>query len=485
MSRLIVASNRVVDLEKSVQSGGLAIALGDALHEGRSVWFGWDGTIVDDDSPAPGLRLAQQDNVRTATVPLTRRDHAEYYLGFSSKVLWPAFHYRLDLTSFDPAFLEGYRRVNRALAKVLSALIEPDDLIWIHDYHLIPLADELRALGAQQRIGFFLHIPFPAPEIFMAVPGHAWLAAALFAHDLIGFQTTADTANFIRFATEHAGAVQIGEDRLRLGNTETTVRTFPIGIDPEAVFASAHTSEAEAHIARLQRRSMANQFVIGVDRLDYTKGLPGRMKAFHRLLELHPEMLKMVTMMQIASPTRGGVEAYDDIRQELEGLSGSINGEFGDYDWTPVRYIHRAVPRETLAALFRGSHVGLITPLRDGMNLVAKEYVAAQDPADPGVLVLSRFAGAAEDLTDALQVNPYDVDEVAAALHQALTMPLEERQNRHARLIERVRTNTAEHWRATFLAALMGGNGFGSPVGAESGEEPGEHEDDDESEHVH
>ncbi|MFO1090862.1 MAG: trehalose-6-phosphate synthase [Hyphomicrobiales bacterium] len=452
MSRLIVASNRVVDLEKSVQSGGLATALGDALHEGRSVWFGWDGTIVDE--VGAGLRLAQQDNIRTATVPLTRKDHEEYYLGFSSKVLWPAFHYRLDLTVFDPAFLEGYKRVNRDLARVLAALIEPDDLLWVHDYHLIPLADELRTLRVNQRIGFFLHIPFPPPEIFMAVPDHAWLAGCFFAYDLVGFQTVTDTANFIRYATEQAGAELVCEDRLRLGNQSVTVKCVPIGIDPASVFESAHTADAEAHIARLQRRSMANLFVLGVDRLDYTKGLPTRMKAFRRLLELHPEMRKAVTMMQVASPTREGVEAYDDIRQELEGLSGSINGEQGDYDWTPVRYIHRAVPRETLAALFRGSHVGLVTPLRDGMNLVAKEYVAAQDDDDPGVLVLSRFAGAAEDLTDAVQVNPYDIDEVASGLHQALTMPRAERRERHRSLLERVRTNTAKSWRETFISAL-------------------------------
>jgi trehalose 6-phosphate synthase len=207
-------------------------------------------------------------------------------------------------------------------------------------------------------------------------------------------------------------------------------------------------------MARLQRRSMANMFVLGVDRLDYTKGLPGRMRAFKRLLELHPELLKRVTMMQISPPTREEVEAYTDIRQELEGLSGSINGEFGDFDWTPVRYIHRAIPRATLTALFRASQVGLVTPLRDGMNLVAKEYVASQDPADPGVLVLSKFAGAAEDLVEAITVNPYDANEVAEALHTALTMPAEERRERYEALIQRVRTNNVTRWREAFLEAL-------------------------------
>src|SRR5690606_21264302 len=218
---------------------------------------------------------------------------------------------------------------------------------------------------------------------------------------------------------ENLEAEIVDNDRVRAFGRTITARAFPIGIDPDSVFEMAHTPEADAHMARLQRRSMANMFVLGVDRLDYTKGLPGRMRAFRRLPELYPDLRKRVTMMQIAPPTREEVEAYPDIRQEPEGLSGSINGEFGDFDWTPVRYIHRAIPRATLAALFRASQVGLVTPLRDRMNLVAKEYIASQDPEDLGVLVLSKFAAAAEDLVEAIAVNPYDTDEVADALHTA------------------------------------------------------------------
>ncbi|MDX2159094.1 MAG: alpha,alpha-trehalose-phosphate synthase (UDP-forming) [Hyphomicrobiaceae bacterium] len=454
MSRLIVVSNRVADVEKAVQSGGLAVALGDALQQRRGVWFGWDGSTVDEDAPM-GMRLAQQGNMRTATVPLTRREYQEYYLGFSNKVLWPTFHYRLDLGQFETAYLEGYRRVNQRMAQQLCVLLEPDDLVWVHDYHLIPLAEELRSQGARQKIGFFLHIPFPPPDIFIAVPDHEWLARTLFSYDVVGFQTSGDASNFVRYVTEHCGAEAIGDDRVRCFGHTITARAFPIGIDVDAVYEMAHTSEAEAHIARLQRRSMANMFVLGVDRLDYTKGLPGRMKAFRRLLELHPEMRKAVTFMQIAPPTREEVEAYTDIRQELEGLSGAINGEFADFDWTPVRYIHRAIPRSTLAALFRGSQVGLVTPLRDGMNLVAKEYVASQDWDNPGALVLSKFAGAAEDLQEAILVNPYDTDEVCIGLHRGLTMPVEERRERYTALIARVRENDVTHWRQTFLNALQ------------------------------
>ena len=453
MSRLVVVSNRVADLSANVQSGGLAVALEDALREAHGVWFGWDGDIVDDVSPL-GIKLAQFDRVRTATVPLTQQEYDEYYLGFSNKVLWPAFHNRLDLGVFDHRFIEGYRRVNQRFAQQLAALLEPDDTIWIHDYQLMPLASELRGLGVSQRIGFFLHIPFPPPDIFLAITEHEWLARALFSSDVVGFQTAHDRSNFIRYVVEHADGVKLAGDRLRAYGRTIVVGHFPIGIDADAFRDMARTPEANAHIERLERKSMAASHIIGVDRLDYTKGLPDRLRAFRRLLEIYPENRKSVTLMQISPPTREDVEAYSDIREELEGLSGAINGAFGDFDWTPVRYIHRAIPRPTLAALFRGSSVGLVTPLRDGMNLVAKEYVAAQDDHDPGVLVLSRFAGAAEDLEEAVLVNPYDIDDVATAMQTALNMRLEERVERHAALLRRVQTRDVTAWRRAFLAAL-------------------------------
>ncbi|MCB1521773.1 MAG: trehalose-6-phosphate synthase [Hyphomicrobiaceae bacterium] len=453
MSRLIVVSNRVADLTKSVQSGGLAVALADALREHRGIWFGWDGTVVSDAAPI-GINLTQQHHVRTATVPLTQRDYDEYYVGFSNNVLWPSFHYRLDLGIIDAKSIDGYRRVNQRFAKALSALLEPDDVIWVHDYHLIPLAAELRALGMRQNIGFFLHIPFPPPDIFLAVPEPEWLARAMFSYDVIGFQTRTDTANFRRYMIEHNGATEIGAHQIAAFGRTTTVRDFPIGIDVDAFHEMAHTPKAVEQIERLNRRSMVSSQIVGVDRLDYSKGLPDRLRAFRLLLELYPENRKAVTLMQISPPTREDVAAYSEIRKELEGLSGAINGEFGDFDWTPVRYIHRAVPRDTLAALFRGSQVGLVTPLRDGMNLVAKEYVAAQDADDPGVLVLSRFAGAAEDLEEAILVNPYDNQEVAQSLQRALTMRQGERRERHKALIARVRQHDVRNWRETFLEAL-------------------------------
>lgn len=453
MSRLVVVSNRVVDLESGVQSGGLAVAVTSVLEETGGLWFGWDGNVVDDDTNR-ALNLTQHGRATVATLPLTRDEYENYYLGYSNKVLWPSFHYRLGLLDYQSVYFEGYRRVNAMMADHLAKLITPQDLVWIHDYHLIPLASELRARGVTARIGFFLHIPFPPPDVLSAVPDHAWLLETLFAYDVVGFQTSLDVSNFQRHALEHAGGVQDADGRMSAYGRTIVVKSFPIGIDVDAISAMAHTPEAHASIRLLAQRTLNRAQIIGVDRLDYTKGLPDRLKAFRRLLELYPEHRKQVILMQIAPPTREEVAAYVDIREELEGLSGNINGEFGDFDWTPVRYIHRAIPRDTLAALYRGSKAGLVTPLRDGMNLVAKEYVATQDTDDPGVLILSQFAGAAEDLEEALIVNPYDIDDVAGAMQRALTMPFAERIERHRALLDRVRTRDVKYWRDQFLTAL-------------------------------
>jgi trehalose 6-phosphate synthase len=455
MSRLVVVSNRVADLESGAQSGGLAVAVSSMLEETGGLWFGWDGNIVDDDTDRTP-NIVRHARATVATIPLSRSEYETYYLGYSNKVLWPSFHYRLGLLDYESTFVEGYRRVNAMIADHLAKLIHPSDLVWIHDYHLIPLAAELRARGIEARIGFFLHIPFPPPDVVVAVPDHAWLIETLFAYDVVGFQTSSDVTNFQRYVLEQAdGVLKAGGHISAFGRT-IIVRNFPIGIDADSVKAMAHTPEADVSIRLLATRTLNRAQIIGVDRLDYTKGLPDRFRAFRRLLELYPENLKRVILMQIAPPTREEVAAYVEIREELEGLSGNINGEFGDFDWTPLRYIHRSVPRDTLSALYRGSKAGLVTPLRDGMNLVAKEYVAAQDDDDPGVLILSRFAGAAEDLEEALIVNPYDTDDVATAMQRALKMPLRERIERHRALLERVRSRDVKHWREEFLTALSG-----------------------------
>jgi trehalose 6-phosphate synthase len=452
MSRLVVVSNRVANLSQASQSGGLAVALADALSEKGGLWFGWDGEVVKSGTRVPP-KICAQGAVETVTLPLTQKDYDEYYLGFSNSVLWPIFHYRLDLSEFTTRYLKGYRRVNSKFADALVPLLKPDDIVWVHDYHLIPLAAELRKRGQQQRIGFFLHIPFPPSDILAATPENEWLVRTLFSYDLVGFQTQTDLGNFERYVSEQKGKEPNGGHLKAFGRT-ILVGCYPIGIDVEAFAALARAPEANKQIDLLKRRTIAKSHIIGVDRLDYSKGLPDRLRAFRRLLELYPEHHKAVTLMQIAPPTREDVEAYADIREELESLTGAINGRFGDFDWTPLRYIHRNVPRQTLAALFRGSEVGLVTPLRDGMNLVAKEFVAAQDESDPGVLVLSKFAGAAEQLEEALIVNPYDIDEVAEALQLAITMPVKERKRRNKALLERVKRHDARHWQESFLSDL-------------------------------
>jgi trehalose 6-phosphate synthase len=453
MSRLVVVSNRVGNLDDEAQAGGLAVAVGAALRSTGGIWFGWSGNIADDNTPTP-VAMQESGGTTVATIDLTEREHEGYYLGFSNQVLWPVFHYRLDLAEFEANFLSTYRQVNERFAEALAPLLREGDVIWVHDYHLIPLGEALQGKRPHSAMGFFLHIPFPPPQVLAAIPNYETLVRALFFYDIVGFQTEADVDNFRQSVLKDFDGELLTDGRLRAFGRTLSVKAFPIGIDVEQFLSFANGEDAERIRRRLDRRTTAMRHVIGVDRLDYSKGIPQRLRAFQRLLELHPEYHRVVTLMQIAPPSREAVEAYADITTELEQLSGHINGRFAEFDWTPVRYIHRNVARRTLAALFRGSMVGLVTPLRDGMNLVAKEYVAAQDPADPGVLVLSRFAGAAEEMREAVIVNPYDTDGTARALHEALSMPLPWRQERHEALLERIKQGDVHIWAQQFLEAL-------------------------------
>ncbi|MFS8973533.1 alpha,alpha-trehalose-phosphate synthase (UDP-forming) [Cupriavidus necator] len=457
MPRLVAVSNRVAD-PRNVAAGGLAVALSEALRQTGGLWFGWSGKALETaqgGTPGEGdLHLQQAGNVTLATVDLSREDHDAYYLGYSNGVLWPVFHYRLDLADFDSNFLNGYRRVNQLFARKLAPLLEPDDVIWIHDYHLIPLASELRAIGCGQKIGFFLHVPLPPPLILAAIPQHEWLMRALFAYDLLGFQSHADVEHFSRYVQAEAQAEPMGEHRYRAFHRTVRAQAFPIGIDVDEFMELGRGDEAKETFEMMCAQYARRRLLLGIDRLDYSKGLPHRLKAFYRLLAEYPENRMSATLVQIAAPSRESVDAYVDLRSEMERLSGAINGEFGELDWMPVRYIHRTTARKRLPGLCRASRVALVTPLRDGMNLVAKEFIAAQDPEDPGVLVLSRFAGAAEQLREALLVNPYDTRATAQAIQQALHMPLAERQQRHQKLLERIRAQDVHWWSREFLRAL-------------------------------
>ncbi|HKX42750.1 MAG TPA: trehalose-6-phosphate synthase [Burkholderiaceae bacterium] len=450
MSRLIVVSNRVGDPRKAA-AGGLAVALGDALSGTDSVWFGWSGQIA----PSSGeLRQRQIGRMLVATIDLDQADHDGYYLGHSNQALWPSFHSRLDLAAFESGFIEAYERVNRLFARKLAPLLRPDDVIWVHDYHLIPLAEELRRIGCTQRIGFFLHIPLPAPSLLTAIPGHEKLMRSLFAYDLVGLQSRSDAEHFALYAADELQARPLGQDRFIAFGRELRVRAYPIGIDVNAFRSLLAQRESQETMQMLRQQYSKRRLLVGVDRLDYSKGLPQRFRAFRELLANYPENRMSATLIQVASPTRESVLAYEDIRHELEGLAGEINGTYGELDWMPIRYMHRTFARKRLPGLYRMAKVALVTPLRDGMNLVAKEYVAVQDEADPGVLVLSRFAGAAEQLREALLVNPYDVPGTAQAIQRALHMPLAERLERHAALLERIRREDAARWRRNFLDDL-------------------------------
>jgi trehalose 6-phosphate synthase len=449
--RLVVVSNRVADFNAKFQTGGLAVALGDALKASKGVWFGWSGDVADDAADA-APKVETISGLSVATIDLTPQEAEGYYYGFANRCLWPALHYRLDLAQSNEEHSEVYFDVNARFADALMPLIGPDDLIWVHDYHLIPLAEELRGRGCTSRIGFFLHTPFPSPEIFAAVPGQKRLGNALMVYDVVGFQTTSDRDNFRRYVTATLDGEQIHGDRIAAQGETTLASVFPIGIDAAAFRKLAENESAKGAI--LPDLGEGMKTIIGVDRLDYTKGLPERLRAFETLLEEFPEHRGKVRLVQIAPPTRETLPVYQQMREEVEGLVGRINGRFGDLRWTPVTYIHHGVAQDILTRLYRESAVGLVTPLRDGMNLVAKEYIAAQAPQDPGVLVLSRFAGAAEQLREALLINPHDVNELARALDLALTMPRQERWARHNRLWQRIETYDLANWRDSFIQSF-------------------------------
>jgi trehalose 6-phosphate synthase len=427
------------------------------MREMGGIWFGWSGHLTEGGA-APDtderIKIETVGNIKLVTVDLTRDEYETYYLGYANNVLWPVFHYRLDLAKFDEQYTEGYRRVNRKFAQALSAVLEPGDIVWVHDYHLIPLATELRAMGCNNAIGFFLHIPLPPPLVIAAIPEHAWLVRTLFAYDLIGFQTETDVTHFTRYLEVETDAEHLPDGRFHAFGRTARVGAFPIGIDLDEFSKLARSREGIDMFERMRDEYSRRQLLIGIDRLDYSKGLPQRLHAFRRLLECHEENLGLATLIQIAAPSREALDAYDDLRCEMDSLCGAINSDFGELDWMPVRYIHRSVARKRLPGLYRASRVALVTPLRDGMNLVAKEFLAAQDPADPGVLVLSRFAGAAEQLKEAVLVNPYDTNEMAEAIQRALTMPLQERVTRHAALMATIRSYDVHWWRRRFLAEL-------------------------------
>jgi trehalose 6-phosphate synthase len=455
MSRLVVISNRVAKIEEGRStSGGLAVGVLDALRESGGVWFGWDGDIVSRRPREPNIQ--QIDNLTYATLGLVRDDVEHYYNGFSNRVLWPLLHSRADLMKFSRKDRSGYHRVNAWFAEKLLPLLKSDDLVWTHDYHLIPQGEELRRRGVRHRLGFFLHTPFPACDVLAALPGHMDLLQSLCAYDLVGFQTANDLTAFQDAIVRRARGKVLPDGQVSAFGRKLRADVFPIGVDTETIATLAPAALNSRTVARLAQSVPDRQLIVGVDRLDYSKGLMRRFEAYARFLERCPEYRGHITYLQIAPPTRTGVAEYQELRRRLGALAGDIAGRFSDPDWTPIRYLNRSFTRQSLIGFFRLSRIGLVTPLRDGMNLVAKEYVAAQNPDDPGVLVLSRFAGAAQELEDALLVNPYDPDEIADALKEGMRMSVAERRWRWKTMMAVLRKNDVSAWRRGFVRALEG-----------------------------
>jgi trehalose 6-phosphate synthase len=453
--RLVIVSNRVATPKRnSGSAGGLAVGILAALRQHGGVWFGWSGELTD--RSTRDAQIVTRGNIDYATISLNEKDYEHYYNGYSNRVLWPVCHYLLDFIQYDAEDFKGYCRVNSVFASKLASLVRPDDIIWVHDYHLIPLAAQLRSAGIENPIGFFLHVPFPSYEALRAAPGHEFLLRCLCAYDVLGFHTAGDLAAFQTCIREPiVGAEFLDKNRVKVGGAELIADVFPIGVDVDEIQRLSAESQTLKQVQSMVRSLAGRELIIGVDRLDYSKGLTQRMLAYERLLEKYPNAQKNVTLMQIAPPTRSGVRTYDDIRSELEQVSGRINGRFAETDWVPIRYLNKGIARKPLMGFFRNAAAALVTPVRDGMNLVAKEYVAAQDPDDPGMLVLSSLAGAACELTDAVIVNPHDRDEVADGIAAAINMPRDERRMRHAAMLKILRRNDITAWRTRFVDALL------------------------------
>ena len=437
--------------------GGLAGALNAALKKYEGVWFGWSGE--EEAEQTGNVTTHDADGVTIATIDLSERDVDEYYNGYANATLWPLFHYRLDLAQFERHTGKGYERVNERFAEHLAPFVGEGDLVWVHDYHLLPLGERLRSRGFDNRIGFFLHTPWPPTRLFVSLPFHERLVRTMLHYDLLGFQTEEWLSSFLHYCREELGAeVDAETGRIVFEGRTSFARAYPIGIDWNHFSGLGDTGEARQAGQRMLSSTRRRIAMIGVDRLDYSKGLPERLDGIGRFFDRRPESVKDLVFIQIAPPSREDVESYREIRAVLEQKTGQINGARSEVDMVPVRYVNRGYSHGELFGFFRASKIGLVTPLRDGMNLVAKEYVAAQDPEDPGVLILSRFAGAAAQLDcggeGAVLVNPHSPDDVAHAIGMALDMPLDERKRRYEAMIATVRDDNVQAWTEDFIGDL-------------------------------
>jgi trehalose 6-phosphate synthase/phosphatase len=457
--RLILVSNRlpvtvaVRDGRPEVRPsvGGLATGLQGLHEQPGSIWVGWPGPLRDLDQEARTVLRRQLEADRLRPLMLEAEEVRVFYERLGNAVLWPICHDRLDQLPLTVDGWNVYERVNARFADAVAEVYRPGDLVWVHDYHLLRVPALLRERLPNARIGFFLHVPFPNPEIFFALPERRWLVEGMLGANVIAFHTRRYRGHFTAALRRLFGLEMDADATVRYAGRRVTLGVCPMGVDAAAIADRAVDREVTAEVLSL--RSSTQRLLIGVDRLDYTKGLDRRLLAFERLLDEQPMWREHVRLVQVAVPSRIHVRAYRRLRRAVDALVGRINGRFGTPSWTPVQYLYRSLPSTTLLALYRTADVMLVTPVRDGMNLVAKEFAASRTDEE-GVLVLSEFAGAADELTDALIVNPYDVAGVAAALHRALTMDGVERRHRMRALRAQVLAHDVHGWAARFLELL-------------------------------
>src|SRR5947207_2368501 len=453
---LVVVSNRVSrGKPNEPMTGGLAAALLPIVEKSGAIWVGSSGRVRDGNLKEPFAEIEALGTGALAMLDLPAAHYGGYYEGFANSALWPALHSRADLIRATQEDYLSYREVNAFMARALLRFRKTDSAFWVQDYHFLALGAELRDLGVTQPVGFFLHTPWPSRSLIGGVPHHRELIEAMLAYDLIGFQTDEDRENFLSYVQQDLGlAVHDGVVRSHYGRTRAAV--FPIGIDPQKFAQLAAKAMTHPDVSRLRRSLNGEKLAIGVDRLDYSKGLINRIKAFDRMWSTQPQLARTVSLLQIATPSRGAIEAYGNLQSEVAKLVSDVNGIHGEVDWTPIRYLNKGYGQAVLAGLYRTAQVGVVTPLHDGMNLVAEEYVAAQNPADPGVLVLSKFAGAANELDTALLINPHDIDGMARTIATALSMPLTERRMRWEAMMEKLCAGTIQQWFTAFVDALQG-----------------------------
>ena len=452
---LVVVSNRITRGNANEPiTGGLAAALLPIVEKSGAIWVGSSGRVRDGVQKEPFAEIEALGTGAIAMLDLPAAHYGGYYEGFANSALWPALHSRADLIRVSQGDYLSYREVNAFMARALLRFRKPDTAFWIQDYHFLALGAELRDLGVTQPIGFFLHTPWPARDVIEGVPHHRDLVEAMLAYDLIGFQTEEDCANFANYLTSTLGLVVDDGVVMSRQHGTTRIAVFPIGIDVEKFARQAAKAVSHPDVSRLRRSLNGEKLAIGVDRLDYSKGLVNRINAFDQMWTTHPSMVRTVSLLQIATPSRGAIEAYGNLQSELAKLVSDVNGRHGEVDWTPIRYLNKGFSQTVLAGLYRTAQVGVVTPLHDGMNLVAKEYVAAQNPDDPGVLVLSKFAGAANELDTALLVNPHDIDGMARTIAVALSMPFPERRMRWEAMMAKLRRRSIQQWFTSFVEAL-------------------------------